>query len=98
MSEDTFVWGGLFAEDVSSEEDCETLCLDNVCEVANYVASTSLCFYALTAKTTRRINTDASLGISGGLCDVSFSIFYSKIYVRIRVKDNQGKKIVKLIV
>ena len=48
--EDTMVWGGLYQEGVASKEDCETFCLDNICEVANYVASNQLCFTATEAK------------------------------------------------
>ena len=48
--EDTMVWGGLYQEGVASKEDCETFCLDNICEVANYVASNQLCFTATDAK------------------------------------------------
>ena len=44
------VWGGLYQEGVASKEDCETFCLDNICEVANYVASNQLCFTATDAK------------------------------------------------
>ena len=44
------VWGGLYQEGVASKEDCETFCLDNICEVANYVASKQLCFTATDSK------------------------------------------------
>ena len=50
VMEDTMVWGGLYQEGVASKEDCETFCLDNICEVANYVASNQLCFTATDAK------------------------------------------------
>ena len=50
VMEDTMVWGGLYQEGVASKEDCETFCLDNICEVANYVASNQLCFTASDAK------------------------------------------------
>ena len=48
--EDTLVWGGVYQENIGLEEDCENFCLDNICEVANYVESTGLCFVTIDAK------------------------------------------------
>ena len=70
---DTFIWEGFVKADVSASERCEDFCLDNVCDIANYIGSTETCIISVNGKKVRRINANPDLSIKGGTCDVSIA-------------------------
>ena len=73
--QDTLLWDGLNFTDVSTKNDCDQLCIDNNCKVANYIGTTDLCFISTTGSQIRNINSNPDLALKGGKCDVRFINF-----------------------
>ena len=71
------LWDGLNFTDVATKSDCDQLCIDNNCKVANYIGTTDLCFISTTGSQIRNINSNPDLALKGGKCDVCFMLIFN---------------------
>ena len=71
------LWDGLNFTDVATKSDCDQLCIDNNCKVANYIGTTDLCFISTTGSQIRNINSNPDLALKGGKCDVCFKLIFN---------------------
>ena len=74
------LWDGLNFTDVATKSDCDQLCIDNNCKVANYIGTTDLCFISTTGSQIRNINSNPDLALKGGKCDVCFMLMMESTY------------------